>query len=1260
MLDPTRFTTAVARGLSIAAAVFLLAQPHSLSAQQPRYAAGKAEITATDAADEPLLRLNYLPTSWERVLHDLADKTGSTLVLHDVPRGRFQRTDRRKYNRSEAIRILNQELEPLGFRILAKDQFLTVIEIDRRNEEYPRRVYQPTPQEPIPRAYEPATASADRRPPATQPSDNRRPSQRRSDRIVDSSVRPAAYEEAQHQETVEARSETAERSTVTLDTDQPAADVARKIYGAFGKRTEFVEAGPQGLPAFHVYRGSSDPGEAESATQTKDVWFTVELDQSRNQLHLHGADSVTDSLVKLVHLLDVAPAPGAATTRVIPDAGNAGKIARQLEPQLAQLQDARKEAAQNEPAAPDDETAPDAPAQSDPLDPSQLGDMPLPQLIGNLRGDVTVEALQDLDLLILRGNEADVEAVMEVIRAIEELAIGSTPEIHLLNLRYVDSESLAALLNDVYERLSQLNTDSAAAVRQTKPVNVVPVGRPNAILIIAPGSVMPSVLDLAEQLDQPVTPGSEVEVFPLKSAVSSQVAALIEEFYEDRPGLATQVRVVDDVRTNSVVVNASPAELEEVARLVRQIDRDRARSVNQVKLVPLEYALADELAEFLTLAIQSILNPQQAQGQLGQFGGAGAQGSEDLQEPKSVVLEFLTTDGSVQRLLRSGLLADVRITADLRTNRVMITAPEASMPLFVELVKVLDQPTNAVADIKVHTLENADATAVAELLLTLFPEPDEDEPGIQVAGSGDAGASLIPLRVSVDTRTNSLVIVASRDVMAVVEAILYRLDAGDLRNRRIEVLRLRNNPAQSIADAINVFLQSQRDLLLLDPDLISSTELLQQEVIVTPEPLSNNLIISATPRYFDQIRDLALELDREPEQVVIQALLVEVTLDDTDELGMELGFQDPVLFDRSLLTDVVTITETIAGVDTTRVVSVTGAPGFGFNNQPFGNNVIGNPGRVGTQGLSNFALGRTNDDLGFGGLVLSASSDSVSVLVRALASRRDVRVLSRPQVTALDNQIAQVQVGQQVPIVDGVNITAQGIANPNIIQDEAGIILTVTPRISPDGQIVMEVVAEKSAFLGDGVPIFTDTDGAVITSPIKDITTALTSVKVPDGQTIVIGGMITKTEDNDHRKVPYLGDIPLIGSLFRYDSSQHRRTELLIFLTPRIVRTDADMELIKHVEFERMHAFEDEVEQIHGPIFGIPSAQGGLPAAYPGAVNPPAPGSMRLPTGPAIPEVPVPPAPEVDETQPRVPPTVPDTDRESSQEPAGPGVRRLP
>ncbi|MBL8848952.1 MAG: hypothetical protein JNG89_04680, partial [Planctomycetaceae bacterium] len=823
------------------------------------------------------------------------------------------------------------------------------------------------------------------------------------------------------------------------------------------------------------------------------------------------------------------------------------------------------------------------------------GDEPAPEVLGNLRGDVSVDALADLDLLILRGNERDIDAVMAVIAKIEEMAIGATPGIALHFLNHVDSEALAALLNDVYTRLTTLSTGTAASARQSRAVNVVAVGSPNAILVLAPQNTLEAVLDLAEQLDQAQPPGTEVEVFFLRNAVASQVVTLLEGFYDERPGLGTNVRVIADSRTNSVVVNASPKELLEVTKLIREIDSKQSRATAQVRVVPLKNALADELTEFLNNVIQGAINPAQAgAGQQAIAGGAGGT-NQALRDAKSMVLEFLTNDGVAQRIVRSGVLSDIRVTGDVRSNSLTVTAPEASMPLLLELIAVLDQPTSAIADIKAFTLTRADATSAAELLQSLFPVTEEGQPGTQLAGAEGFGSALVPLRVSVDARTNTVVVVGSPEILQMVEAILFRIDQDASRNRKIEVLRLKNSPVDDVALAINQFLQSQRELLQIDPTRVSTSEILEQEVIVTPEPISNNLIISATPQYFDRILNLAKELDREPPQVMISALIVEVTLEDTDEFGIEMGFQDSVLFNRSLADTPITVTETTTlptGVATTtqRIISQAAVPGFLFNNAPLGNNVGVNTSQVGKQSLTNFGVGRVNDDLGFGGLVLSASSESVSVLLRALAAHRHVQILSNPQVLALDNQLAQIQQGQQVPIVNGVTLGTTGLANPQIEQQDSGIILTVTPRISTDGQIVMEVIAEKSQFdLNNGVPVFTDAStGNVITSPVKDITTAITSAKVQDGQTVVIGGLITKTEDVLESKVPYLGDIPILGAAFRFDSRAFRRTELLIFLTPRIVHGDVDVELIKQVEMERLHFFEDEAEMIHGPLMGVP------------------------------------------------------------------------
>ena len=99
----------------------------------------------------------------------------------------------------------------------------------------------------------------------------------------------------------------------------------------------------------------------------------------------------------------------------------------------------------------------------------------------------------------------------------------------------------------------------------------------------------------------------------------------------------------------------------------------------------------------------------------------------------------------------------------------------------------------------------------------------------------------------------------------------------------------------------------------------------------------------------------------------------------------------------------------------------------------------------------------------------------------------------------------------------------------------------------------------------------------------------MTTVNVPNGQTIVMGGMITKDDNTLERKVPWLGDLPVVGRAFRYDSTITSRTELLIFLTPRIVLSDLDSELMKQVEAERMHFIESEAEEVHGPLYSVPN-----------------------------------------------------------------------
>lgn len=449
------------------------------------------------------------------------------------------------------------------------------------------------------------------------------------------------------------------------------------------------------------------------------------------------------------------------------------------------------------------------------------------------------------------------------------------------------------------------------------------------------------------------------------------------------------------------------------------------------------------------------------------------------------------------------------------------------------------------------------------------------------------------------------------DVGSNLRRVYVLLTGGSISNDDSPsfVYQLRNTPAEEVARAINEFLSAKRSngafaqAAPLPPGQGGATGIAprpqgggigQMGAQVVAEKTTNSLLVRGSVTEVAEIRNLITQLDRLPPQVVIQALLVEVELGNTDEFGLELGVQDSVLFDRSVIGNITTITETVTqpgGVQTSnqKIVSQTATPGFNFNNQPLGNNVSVHPGKVGAQGLTNFGTGRVNGDLGFGGLVLSAGSESISVLLRALQQKYKVDVLSRPQIRAIDNKEALIQIGRQVPVVDGVSVTAVGSANPVIRQDQSGIILRVTPKISPEGQVLIDVKAEKSAYQlapGTGVPIFTDaTNGNVIEAPVKDITTATTSVSVRTGQTIVLGGMITRDQTKVNRKVPVLSDIPLLGEAFQYKLDNSVRKELLIFLTPLVIQDEWAEENLKQQEAERIHLSREHAEQMHGPLF---------------------------------------------------------------------------
>lgn len=181
-------------------------------------------------------------------------------------------------------------------------------------------------------------------------------------------------------------------------------------------------------------------------------------------------------------------------------------------------------------------------------------------------------------------------------------------------------------------------------------------------------------------------------------------------------------------------------------------------------------------------------------------------------------------------------------------------------------------------------------------------------------------------------------------------------------------------------------------------------------------------------------------------------------------------------------------------------------------------------------------------------------TQDLNLTLRALSEVTKFEVLSRPSILTRNNKQATINVGQKVPIITNSTISALGQINNTVTYVDFGILLDVTPHISEDGLVAMDVAPQISALTDQTVPI-----GNNVEAPVFSTRSATTSVVVPDGATVVIGGLMEDNNTSNNKKLPLLGDIPLLGAAFRNKSDSKTKTELLIFLTPHVVSGASDL-----------------------------------------------------------------------------------------------------
>jgi len=782
-------------------------------------------------------------------------------------------------------------------------------------------------------------------------------------------------------------------------------------------------------------------------------------------------------------------------------------------------------------------------------------------------GDTQIQFVPELGTIIIRGAKRDVQRVMDVIKEIEKQSEVTRPDVEVVQLQHADSNAVATLL-------AQLYSDVLSA-RQGE-VSITALDSPNALLLIGRTEAINNVRDLIAKVDQPIEESSRLRIFRLQHASASDAEEIIRDFFTARPGedddlrpaLGARVRISADYRTNSLVIAAAPRDMSEVIRLINDLDVKDIPSKSEIKIFKLNNAIAEDLAPVIQEAIS---------------GESDVDGDGNIVPPSST-LSIVAVDAEGSRILDSGILAGAIVTADTGANSIVVRAPSSSMPLISELISQLDRAPGIDSLVKVFTIENGDATQLTTALEQLFGS-EAATSGTSV-GAGNLGglpsttsggdSSLVPLRFSTDLRTNSIIASGSADDLEVVESILLRLDTEGFSERITEVIWLRHQNAENIAAAIQDYV-SQRSTRLntiqqFQQGGLGPFDLPDRDLIVVAEPISNSLLLSVSPRLYEDVRRLIDKLDRRPPMVLIKVLLAEVRLADFFEIGGEVGLQDSLLFDRGVATGAIPAANPQSN------------PGFQFNNNATPNvNSFGQE-NVAGRGLSSFGVGAANGNLNYGGFVLSAASESVSLLLRTLQNAERLQILSRPQIMTMDNTEGFVQVGRQIARVTGV--INNGISGSQVVTEdiEVGLIMRVRPRVGADGLIVMDIDATRSARDDNNGTVIPTGDGQFVT--VDDIlrTTAQSTVAAYSGQTVIFGGLIQKTRTNQSRRVPYLADIPLLGYFFKYDQEFEERNELLVVMTPMLITGEEDLEYVKTVESSRMSWCLADVVEMHGDV----------------------------------------------------------------------------
>jgi general secretion pathway protein D len=404
-------------------------------------------------------------------------------------------------------------------------------------------------------------------------------------------------------------------------------------------------------------------------------------------------------------------------------------------------------------------------------------------------------------------------------------------------------------------------------------------------------------------------------------------------------------------------------------------------------------------------------------------------------------------------------------------------------------------------------LKNASAESVATTVQGWLTGSDAKTPG-QPAVRGGSGSTT---SVMADQRLNALLIFGNETTKASIRELVAKLDVTPPEaSSKVNVYYLENTDATEMAKVLEGVVKGISAPATGQPGAAApqSSPFESGKVTITPDKASNSLVIMASPNDYTNLVQVIKKLDLRSKQVFVQVLIAEVSLDKSNEFGLQTGL--------------------IGG----------GSPNSNLT-------VAGMYDPLGT-------LGTIGTILASGGTLtpgLVASPLNITAVLKALDKKGLLNILSTPNILTSDNKEAEINVGENVPFQGSATQSTYGTTQ-SVERKDIGINLKIKPQISEGDYIRMDINQEISAVK--------DSKGEAV-DLVTTKRSAKTSVVVKDKETVVIGGLIQDTEEDTVSKVPLLGDIPLLGWLFKTKSKVRKKTSLMILLTPHIVRDAADL-----------------------------------------------------------------------------------------------------